>query len=174
MTDKRIETYQSKQVFFDKAAMTEMTLGEDQYTIHCLGAEERWLILTLVSFYGDWVSRWSEDWTADERNQMYSNIIRRLICPVACETDVQRIADILEAQLPELTTLNGNLVTMTASLDTLEVTTDIRLLAINDTLALIKAELDTGFIPSNLVDQVELLLNAIGVILGAPSIPILP
>lgn len=174
MADKRIETYQSKQVFFDKSVMTEMITGEDQYTIHCLDAGERWLVLTLVSFYGEWASRWSEDWTDDERFQMYSNIIRRLICPVACETDVQRIADILEAQLPELTTLNASLATLTTSLDTLEATTDIRLLAINDTLALIEAELSTGLIPSALVDQVELLLNAIAVILGAPSIPILP
>lgn len=174
MSDKRIETYESKQVFFDRGTMLALTLGETEYTVHCFEPMERWMLLTLISFYGEFGNRWSTDWPDEERNQLLATIVRRLICPVACETDVQRIADILEAQLPELTTMNGHLAALTTSLDTLEATTDIRLLNINDTLELIKTELDTGFIPANIIDQVEFLLNGIAVILGAPSVPILP
>lgn len=174
MPDKRIETYESKQVYFDKETMLALTEGENEYTVHCLEPEERWMLLTLISFYGDWLNRWSTDWSTEERSQLFSNIVRRLVCPVACETDVKRIADILEAQLPQLTTMNGNFSTLITSVDTLEVTTDARLLAINDTLELMIAELNTGLIPANIIDQVEFLLNGIAVILGAPSVPILP
>ncbi len=174
MANKRIETYEDKQVFFDKEVMLELTLGETGYTVHCLDPDERWLLLTLISFYGQWLNRWSTDWTEDERSQLFAKAVRRLVCPVACEEDVKRIADILEAQLPQLTTMNGHFTNLVTVVDNLEETTDVRLLAINDTLALIEAELSTSLIPANIIDQVEFLLNGIAVILGAPSVPILP
>lgn len=177
MRPTRVETWDDKQIAFDYTVAQEMTLGEeaeDAYTFHCFTPMERWLLLSLISFYPEFENRWSDDWPSDIKNQLISETTRKLVTILACETDVSRIADVLEAQLPELTVMNTKLDAIIAALGIISDAVDVGLSDLDTTLTGIQGELSAGVIDEDLIDQIELLINGVAVILGAPPIPILP
>lgn len=177
MRSGRVETWDDKQIAFDYTVAQEMTTGEeaeDAYTLHCFTPLERWLLLSLVSFYPQFESRWSDDWPPDEKYQLISETTRRLVTVLACETDVSRIADILEAQLPQLTVMNAKLDLIIAALSDIDDTVNVGLADLVISLAGIQGQITAGIFDDDIIDQVELLMNGIAIILGAPSIPILP
>lgn len=177
MRSQRVETWDDKQIFFDYDVAQEMVLGEeeeDAYTFHCFTPLERWLLLSLISFYPQFDNRWSDDWPADEKYQLISETTRKLVTILACETDVSRIADILEAQLPQLTVINAKLDSIALALSDLDTTLDTDLIAINNTIAGISSQIASSTFDDETIDQIELIMNGIAVILGAVSIPVLP
>lgn len=177
MRPSRVETWDDKQIAFDYTVAQEMTSGEeaeDAYTFHCFTPLQRWLLLSLISFYPQFDNRWSDDWPSDIKYQLISETTRRLVTVLACETDVTRIADILEAQLPQLTTMNAKLDLIIAALSDIDATVDVGLADLVISLSGIQGQITAGIFDDDIIDQVELLLNGIAIILGAPSIPILP
>lgn len=177
MRSSRVETWDDKQIAFDYTVAQEMTLGEeaeDAYTFHCFTPLERWMLLSLISFYPQFDNRWSDDWPADIKYQLISETTRKLVTVLACETDVSRIADILEAQLPQLTVMNLKLDLIIAALSDMDDTVNVGLADLVISLAGIQGQITAGIFDDDIIDQVELLMNGIAIILGAPSIPILP
>ncbi len=177
MRSSLVETWDDKQIAFDYTVAQEMTLGEeaeDAYTFHCFTPLERWLLLSLVSFYPQFDNRWSDDWPASEKYQLISETTRKLVTVLACETDVSRIADILEAQLPQLTVMNLKLDAIITALGAMDDTVNVGLADLAIGLAGIQGQITAGIFDDDIIDQVELLMNGIAIILGAPSIPILP
>lgn len=177
MRSNRVETWDSKQIAFSYSAALEMTLGEveeDAYTFHCFTPLERWLLLSLISFYPLFDNRWSSDWPPEIKSQLISETTRRLVTVLACETDVSRIADVLEDQLPQLTVMNAKLDAIILALSDMDNTVNVGLANLADGLAEIQGEITAGIFDDDLIDQVELLINGVAVILGAPPIPILP
>lgn len=177
MRPNRVETWDDKQIAFDYTVAQEMTLGEeaeDAYTFHCFTPLQRWLLLSLISFYPQFDNRWSDNWPSDIKYQLISETTRRLVTVLACETDVTRIADILEAQLPQLTTMNAKLDLIIAALSDIDATVDVGLADLVISLAGVQGQITAGIFDDDLIDQIELLINGVAIILGAPSIPILP
>lgn len=177
MADTRVETWDAKQIAFDYTVAQEMVTGEesnDAYTLHCLTPLERWLLLSLISFYPQFEGRWSDDWPSDTKNQLISETTRKLVTFMACETDVTRIADILEEQLPQLTVMNAKLDLIIEALTGMDTTVDTGFTALVTALGDIQGQITAGIFEPDIIDQVELLINGVGIILGAPSIPILP
>lgn len=177
MGDVRIETWETKQIAFDYATAQAMTEGEeenDAYTIHCFTPLQRWLLLSLISFYPIFSNRWSDDWPSEEKDQLVSETTRKLVTFMACETDITRIADILEAQLPQLTTINSKLDLVITAIDNIEGTLDTRLTEVVSGISDIKVQIGTSTFEPNIIDQVEEILNGAAVILGASGVPVLP
>lgn len=177
MRPSRVETWDDKQIAFDYTVAQEMTLGEeaeDAYTFHCFTPLQRWLLLSLISFYPQFDNRWSDNWPSDIKYQLISETTRRLVTVLACETDVTRIADILEAQLPQLTIMNAKLDLIIAALSDIDATVDVGFADLVIGLAGVQGQITAGIFDDDIIDQVELLMNGIAVILGAASIPILP
>ncbi len=177
MPEVRVETWEAKQIAFDYTAAQAMTLGEeenDAYTIHCFTPTQRWLLLSLISFYSIFSNRWSSDWPLVEKDQLISETTRKLVTFMACETDVTRIADILEAQLPQLTTMNAKLDLIITAINNIEGTLDTQLGDVVSGIADIQTQIGSSTFEPNIIDQVEAILNGASVILGAPPIPVLP
>lgn len=177
MRPSRVETWDDKQIAFDYTVAQEMTSGEeaeDAYTFHCFTPLQRWLLLSLVSFYPQFDNRWSDNWPSDTKYQLISETTRRLVTVLACETDVTRIADILEAQLPQLTTINAKLDLIITAIDDIEGTLNTELGDIASGISAIQVQIGSSTFEPNIIDQVEAILNGAAVVLGAVPIPVLP
>lgn len=162
MKDNRIETWGSKQVAFDKDDLTAMTVGESDYYVICLTPQSRWLLLTLLEFYAIFENRW-KNFTDDERFQLHSQTLKGMVCPMACSEDIQAINTTLEA-------INTTLIALSAKLGPTETDIDGRLSDLSDDMDALTAAVTSSF-PSSIFDQIEPILNGVGVILGAPTIP---
>lgn len=165
-SDRRIETWDSKITSFDYDECIALTDGEtdESYTVHCLTPYARWFILTLISHYGEFTTRWV-GWPAGDAEQTYSEAVQGLVNVMTCETEVTRIAEATEAILAEFVTLNervglgGGGESINDRLDEIEVRLGQILVRLPET------PLDPG-----LIDQIEAILDGVGVILGAAAI----
>lgn len=160
--DERVTTYQSKQVVFDKARIAELTEGEDAYVLVCLSPSERWFLLTLIEFFTTFRNRFIGGWSEDEFQAIHSGVLRSLICPVTCETDVQAIS-------ATLTTMVGVLEDIRDRLGPSEGNLDLRLVDLSDDLEALTTAV-TAAVPSTLFDDLEPILDGVGIILGAAGV----
>ncbi len=166
MGDRLVVTRESKQAAFDKDWQTILTDGEGDYFLICLSPSSRWLLITLLEFYGEFHNRFLNYSGEREIDQLRSETLEGLICPMACSEDFQ-------ALVAEMVTLNATMVEVRDRLGDTDGDLDARLTELVtevDQLGTIVAGLDT----SDLYDQVEEILNGVGVILGADEIPVLP
>jgi len=162
VSDARITTYQSKQVAFDKTRIAEFTEGESGYVVICLSPSERFFLLSLVEFLTTFRNRFEEGWTEDEFQALHSGVLRSLICPMACETDIQTISATLTTMVSVLTDIRDRLGPEDGNLD-------LRLVDIGDDIEALTTAVGAAF-PSSLFDDLEPILNGVGVILGAAGV----
>lgn len=162
MRDDRVTTYLSKQVAFDKQRITDLTVGEDGYVIICLTPTERWFLLTLVEFLTTFRNRFAGGWTEDELQALHAGVLRSLVCPMACETDIQTIS-------ATLTTMATVLAEIRDRLGPEEGNLDLRLVDLSDDLEALTTAVSAAF-PSSLFDDMEGILDGVGTILGAAAI----
>jgi hypothetical protein len=164
--DQRVETWASKIAVFDHDRMVELTAGEDDdaYTVHCLTPRARWLLLTLVSFYGEFTGRYV-NWPEGEARDAYSETVKGLINVMACQTDMTRIADATEAAVVELQSLNNRIGIGPGGEDI-----NGRLADIEVRLGEILVRLPATPLDPTLIDQIEEILDGVGTILGAAAV----
>ncbi len=160
--DRRITTWASKIIEIDKATQADLTVGESDYTLVCLTPNSRWLILSLLMFQEDYKKRWVGFDNDREIDQLIAETAEVLICPMACQEDIQAINSTLQGISLTLIEMRDRLGGGSADLDT-------RLSEATAELVNIDASLSGLGLPS-LIDKVEPILGGIGVILGAPVI----
>lgn len=156
--DKRVTTWQGKQVMFDNDLLTSLTEGESEYSFFCLLPDQVWVLLTLLEFYGEFHNRFVGFDTVLDIDNLRASTLRGLINPVACSEDLERIAVALEAMAVSLEAINLKIGPVESDLDQ-------RLEDIDDALVAIEAKLPS----STLFDEIETVLDNTAVILGAPS-----
>lgn len=163
---QRVTTWSDKQIAFDQSQLQgALVEGEGEYVIICLEPDSVAYLLQLATFYQSWKNRWP-GWSDADRLDLVTRTVERLIFPMACSEDIQAIID----QLTIIATTQGEIRDRVGPVDTsLQETLD----QINTTLTNIQAALPDDF-PADIFDQVEEVLNGVGVILGAPSLAILP
>ena len=162
MPDARVTTYQSKQVAFDKPRIAEFTEGESGYVVICLSPSERFFLLTLVEFLTTFRNRFTGDWTEDEFQALHSGVLRSLVCPMACETDIQTISATLTTMVSVLTDIRDRLGPEEGNLD-------LRLVDIGEDIEALTTAVGSA-VPSSLFDDLEPILDGVGVILGAAGV----
>lgn len=165
-SDRRLETWESKITSFDYDECVLLTNGEtdEAYTVHCLTPYARWFLLTLASHYGEFTTRWV-NWPNGEALQTYSEAVQGLVNVMTCETEVTRIAEATEAILTEFESLNER-VGLGAGGESL----NERLADIEIRLGEILVRLPSSPLDPSLIDQIEEILDGVGVILGAAAI----
>lgn len=162
MSDDRVTTYRSKQIAFDKTRIAEFTEGESGYVVVCLSPSERFFLLSLVEFLTTFRNRFEEGWTEDEFQALHSGVLRSLICPMACQEDIQAINSTLTLMVGVLEDIRDRIGPEEANLD-------LRLVDIGDDIEALTTAVGTAF-PSSLIDDIEPILNGVGVILGAAGV----
>jgi len=162
LADVRTTTYHSKQVAFDKDRIAEFTEGESGYVVICLSPSERWFLLTLTEFYTTFRNRFTGGWTEDEFQALHAGVLRSLVCPMACETDIQTISATLTAMATTLAEIRDRLGPSEGNLD-------LRLVDLSDDLEALTTAV-TAAVPSTLFDDLEPILDGVGIILGAAGV----
>ncbi len=163
---QRVTTYKSKQVAFDKTLIPDLTEGEPDYYLVCLDPTQRWLLLTLLEFYTTFRGRFKGGWTDREIDQLHATLLKELIKPMACQEDIQAINTTLQS-------ISLTLIEMRDLIGPPGSSVNSRLVEVVTELGDIETAVDDAF-PDPIFDQVEAVLNGMGVILGAPVIPIAP
>jgi hypothetical protein len=99
--DRKVTTYQSQQWAVNLDRLT-VTSEYEEGVLICVSPESRELILSLLSFYGYWGSRWKLDDASPlggvDENTIIETVDRAVVEVmniVGCETDLKRIADVL-------------------------------------------------------------------------------
>lgn len=160
--DKRVTTWTSKQIAFHKSDMEAQTQGETGYTVVCLTPAERWYLLGLANFYAEFTNRW-HGWTATERLELTASTQQRMICPMACQEDIQAINN-------TLVLINATLGNIRDRIGPSEANIDLRLVEIGADIEALEAAVSEAF-PDELFDILEPILSGVGVIMGAPPLP---
>jgi len=162
---QKLVTHFTKQVHFDKDLLDELTDGETtEYYLFCLSPASRWLLSTLVSFYSEYYNRWDNFSGQREIDQLVAETLEGLGCEVACREDIQAI----NVTLGEI---NATMVEIRDALGGETADLDERLVEIKTELADLDLSLVDLGLP-DLIDKLEPILNGVGVILGAPTIPL--
>lgn len=161
--DRRVQTWASKQVQFDKSLISELTEGESECALYLFTPSEVWLLASLLEFFGDYANRWINFDNQLDIDNLRSQTLRGLINPVACSEDIERIAVALEAMAVSLEALNLKIGPGSPTISD-------RLLSIEGALD----DIETKLPSSTLFDEIETVLDNTAVILGAPSEDPLP
>lgn len=160
--DPLVTTRQSKQAFFNKELMLEQTPGESAYFLVCLSPETKWLLITMLNFYGIFHNRFEEFSGEREVDQLVAEANEALFTPMACSETMEDIAATLVSMNVTLQQIRDNVAALNTTTETGfdNVTTEV-------------ADLDVAMgdlgLPE-IADKIEPMLNGVGVILGAPSI----
>lgn len=163
---KRVSTWASKQIVFDRDQIQgSLISGESEYVILCMRPDSVAYLLQLATFYQDWRNRWP-NWTDSQRVDLVARTVESLVLPLACSEDIQAIIN----QLTIIATTQAEIRDRLGPVDS---AVTVSLDAIEDKLEEIRLALPDDF-PTDIFDQVEEVLNGVGVILGAPGIAILP
>lgn len=162
--DWKVTTQASKIYRSDYASQSDLTQGEPDYWLVCLTPESIWLLSSLLAFQEVYKNRFINYPSVDNREQLLANTWFALECPMACQDDIQAINTTLQGILLTLQEMRDRLGGPTAdlSVDLNAIITAIN--AVNTSVATLDI--------ADLIDQVEPLLDGVGVILGAPAIPI--
>lgn len=162
--DRRVVTWASKIGVIDKDLLADLTDGEPDYWIVCLSPASRWLLLSLLAFIEPYKNRWLNFTNVREIDQLIAETNDGIICPMACQEDIQAINTTLGL-------INVSLVEIRDALGGVTADIDLRLVEIKTAVEEIDVSL-VGFGLPELIDKLEPMLNGIGVILGAPDIPL--
>ncbi len=162
--DKRVTTWASKIGGVDKDTLANLTTGESAYYVVCLTPASRWLLLSLLAFIEPYKNRWLNFSGTREIDQLIAETNDAMVCPMACTEDIQAINSTLQAISLTLIEMRDRLGGGSADLDTrlTEIKTEI-------------ADLDTTLASldiAELLDKLEPILNGVGIILGAPDVPL--
>ncbi len=162
--DRRVVTWASKIEQIDKSSQAALTVGESAYFWVCLTPNTRWLILSLLMFQDLYKNRWVNFTGIREIDQLIAEAMEALICPMACQEDIQDINSTLQA-------ISLTLIEMRDRLGGVSGDLDARLTEIKTEVADLDTSLSALGLP-DLIDKIEPMLNGVGVILGAPDIPL--
>lgn len=162
--DKRVTTWASKIGGIDKDTLSDLTLGESAYYVVCLTPASRWLLLSLLAFIEPYKNRWLNFIGIREIDQLVAETNDAMVCPMACTEDIQAINSTLQAISLTLIEMRDRLGGGSADLD-------LRLTEIKTEIADLDTALAALGLP-DLIDKLEPMLNGVGVILGAPDIPL--
>lgn len=162
--DRKVTTWASKIGVVDKASQSALTDGEPTYWVVCMSPASRWLLLSLLAFIEPYKNRWLNFADVREIDQLIAETNDGIICPMACQDDIQAINTTLQGISLTLIEMRDILGGPTADIDTrlTEIKTEIQ--DIDLTLV------DFGL--PDLIDKIEPITNGIGVILGAPDVPL--
>lgn len=162
--DRKVTTWASKIGIIDKASQADLTAGEPDYWIVCMSPESRWLLLSLLAFIEPYKNRWVDFASDREIDQLIAETNDGIICPMACQDDIQAIIAALQAISLTLIETRDRIGSPTGDLDA-------RLTEIKTEIADIDLTLVDFGLP-DLIDKIEPITNGIGVILGAPDVPL--
>lgn len=162
--DRQITTWLSKQVEFDYDAIQEYSDGESVYFVLCMRPDERALLLSSVNFYADWSDRWVNFPDELTRSDLLARTNESLVKELACSEDIELIITHLAALSLTMTEIRDRLGPAEGDING-------RLADISVDLEDLKTAVDNAF-PTSIFDQLEPVLNGVGVILGAPDIPL--
>jgi len=162
--DYRVTTWAGKIGIIDKASQSQLTTGEPEYLVVCMSPDSRWLLLSLLMFIDPYRNRWLSFSGDREIDQLIAETAEGMICPMACSDDIQAINSTLQAISLTLIEMRDRLGGGSADLDA-------RLTEIKTEIADLDLTL-TDFGLPDLIDKIEPMLNGVGVILGAPDIPL--
>ncbi len=162
MADLSVQTYESKQAYFDKAQL-DLDIDDDlgDYFIICISPSSRWLLATLLNFYGEFHNRF-ENFTEREADQLVAETLLGLICPMACQEDFQLLISTIAASNVILTDIKDRLGDGNSDIE-------VRIEELGTEVAALTTSLEALGLP-DLIDGVEEILNGVGVILGAPEV----
>lgn len=162
--DQRVTTWLSKLVLIDYQDIQSLTSVEtSNYFVLCIRPDERALLSICLSHYVDWLDRWRNFPSEVDRSDLIARTYDSLGVELACSEDIELLNTNLAAINTTLGEMRDRLGDSQADLDT--------------KLADIKASIDAlettlAAIDPSLIDQLETILNGVGVILGAPSISV--
>ncbi len=162
--DRRVTTWASKIGGIDKDTLSELTTGESAYYVICLSPASRWMLLSLLAFIEPYKNRWLNFTGEREIDQLIAETNDALVCPMACQEDIQAINSTLQA-------ISLTLIEMRDRLGSGSADIDLRLTEIKTEIADLDVTLVDFGLP-DLIDKLEPMLNGVGVILGAPDIPL--
>jgi len=117
-----------------------------------------------LAFIEPYKNRWLNFTGVREIDQLIAETNDGMICPMACQEDIQAINSTLQA-------ISLTLIEMRDRLGGVSGDLDLRLTEIKDEVA----DLDTTLASLDLVDlldKLEPILNGVGIILGAPDVPL--
>lgn len=162
MADPKVITHVSKQAHFDKDKMLLASNDWGDYELHCLSPQSRWLLTTLLEFYGEFHNRFDNFPTEREVDQLRADTLEGLICPMACQEDFQALVAAVQGIGLTLIDIRDRLGDSEADIDT-------KIETVATSVDGLTAELTALGLPT-LIDKLEPMLNGVGVILGAPHI----
>lgn len=161
--DRRVTTWASKIGVVDKASQADLTEGEPEYWVVCMSPNSRWLLLSLLAFIEPYKNRWLGFDDVREIDQLIAETADGMICPMACQEDIQAINTTLQS-------ISLTLIEMRDRLGDTDGDLDARLTEIKTEIADLDLTMIDFGLPE-LLDQIEPIMSGVGVILGAPSIP---
>lgn len=164
MSDPIVVTRSSKLLVFDRDQMLEATSYQGAYNIHCFTPRARWLLSTLVNFFGDYHNRFQGFGGDREIDQIATEALEGLICPMACEEDFQALVSAVQGIGLSLIEIRDRLGPEDGDLDE-------KVLGVSTSVDLLTLEIEELGLPT-LIDKIEPILNGVGVILGAPTVPL--
>lgn len=161
-SDPIVTTRASKQVHLDKDVMLARVEGLPDYFVICLTPSSRWVLISLLSHLAEYYRRW-DNWDSHrEIDQLSSETLLGLFCPMACSDDIQAIIAAMEVMNTTLAQIRDRIAP-----DGEDVDTDLK--AVVAGIATLDTTISDFGLPE-LLDKLEPMLNGVGVILGAPPI----
>ncbi len=122
------------------------------------------MLLSLLAFIEPYKNRWVDFASDREIDQLIAETNDGIICPMACQDDIQAINTTLQGISLTLIEMRDRIGSPTGDLDA-------RLTEIKTEIADIDLTLVDFGLP-DLIDKIEPITNGIGVILGAPDVPL--
>lgn len=162
--DYKVTTHASKIFQSDYANQADLIQGEPDYWLVCLTPGSVWLLSSLLAFQELYRNRWVNYPSVSNRDELIADTWFALECPMACQDDIQAINTTLQNISLTLIEMRDRLGGPTADLS-------VDLNAIKTAIDAVNTSVGTLDI-ADLIDQIEPLLDGVGVILGAPAIPI--
>lgn len=161
--DWRITTWASKIPVIDKDDMAGLTEEEGDYVVICLSPQSRFVVLSLLAWWYDFYNRWHNFSGQREIDQLYAETFSGVSCEMACSDDIQALVTAVQGIGLTMIEIRDRLGDVDGDIDARLTEVKVALDDIDTTVA----SLDH----SGLYDEVEQILNGVGVILGAPAIP---
>lgn len=162
--DWKVTTQASKIFDIDKDTLADLTEGESDYYLVCMTPASRWLLSSLLMFESDYYNRWSNFSGVREIDQLVATALEEMICPMTCTEDFLDLITAVQA-------LNLSLIEIRDRLGDTNGDLDAKIETVGDNVALLTTELSILGLP-DLIDKIEPMLNGVGVILGAPNVPL--
>lgn len=148
----------------DYDELVSLSIEEPEYLVVCLPPMHRVLLQNLLAFQEPLISRWLNFPSMRVRDQLIAETLEAMYCPMACSDDIQAI----DATLGEI---RDALVGLSNKFGPVDADLDLDLQEIRDEISGLEVAVSSLDI-STFIDKLEAILNGVGVILGAPTIPL--